>query len=213
MVYSIVNRILYRGFHQSLTGKKTITKPDGKVIKGDWLFGCLSVVPMQTPPGAAPQLPILCLSEPDRRNGRVGEYSICPCTLSLFSGTWMDTDWDYVSKPVQREWLSQKKTSADWRGIPVFEGDILWHKVGKTFFVVTYDLLHGFKLEEVATGDTSMTWYFGLMQKKGTLLDSAKRVSSRQAGKISQGTKCGGASRPNQILKTKEDPVLGPLLL
>jgi len=169
LVYSIVNRILYRGFHQSLTGKKTITKPDGKVIKGDWLFGCLSVVPMQTPPGAAPQLPILCLSEPDRRNGRVGEYSICPCTLSLFSGTWMDTDWDYVSKPVQREWLSQKKTSADWRGIPVFEGDILWHKVGKTFFVVTYDLLHGFKLEEVETGDTSMTWYFGLMQKKGTL--------------------------------------------
>ncbi len=167
LVYGIMNRMLYRGFHQSAGGKKTIVKPDGKAVKGDWLHGSLAIVPMPVPEGAAPQMPILCLHSPERWNGRVGEQSVCPGTLSLFSGTWMDTDWDALPKAVQREWLARKKTSADWQGIPVFEGDIFWHKGQKAYFTAVYDQLRGFRLENAETGETGISWFFGEMRKKG----------------------------------------------
>ena len=94
MVYNINNRMLYRGFHSDSTGKNKITKPDGKVVNGKWLYGCMAIVPMPVPDGAKPQMPILCLHSPDRWGKSVGDSSICPCTASLFSGTWMDTNWD-----------------------------------------------------------------------------------------------------------------------
>lgn len=92
MVYNILNRALYRGFHPALAGKEKVVKPDGKIAKGTWLYGCLAVVPMPVPDGARPQMPILCLHSPEHWSGRVGEQSVCPSTLALFSGTWMDTD-------------------------------------------------------------------------------------------------------------------------
>ena len=49
MVYAINNRVLYRGFHPCLDGKKKITKPDGKAVKGHWISGCLVTIPMPTP--------------------------------------------------------------------------------------------------------------------------------------------------------------------
>ena len=144
MVYNINNRMLYRGFHSDSTGKNKITKPDGKVVNGKWLYGCMAIVPMPVPDGAKPQMPILCLHSPDRWGKSVGDSSICPCTASLFSGTWMDTNWDDARKADQKDWLARGKTSANWKGIPVFEGDIFWHKLYKKYYVVVYDLLEGF---------------------------------------------------------------------
>ena len=169
MVYNILNREVYRGFHPDLIGKAKIIKPDGKQVKGFWHFGSLAIVPMPTPVGAKPQPPILCLHNPERWLGAVGTRSICPSTLSLFSGTWMDTDWDSVSRPVQRQWLERGKTSADWNGIPVFEGDIFWHRDWKAYFVATYDLLRGFRLEPAEGDAEAPTWFFGQMKFKGTV--------------------------------------------
>ena len=169
MVYAINNRVLYRGFHPCLDGKKKITKPDGKAVKGRWISGCLVTIPMPTPPGAAPQMPILCLSRAEKKMDSISNNTVCACTVYLFSGTWIQQDWDYLTKAQQQEWLKLGRTSADWKGIPVFEGDIFYQKVGRCYFVVTYDLLHGFKLECVNSGITDMTWYFGLMVPKGNL--------------------------------------------
>lgn len=184
MVYNIVNRMQYRGFHQNLTGKKTITKPDGKTAKGEWIYGCLSVVPMPVPDGAKPQMPILCLHGAERWEKRVGECSICPCTLSLFSGTWMDTDWESITKTAQREWLAQGKTSADWKGTPVFEGDIFRHRNWGTFFVVTYDPLKGFHLTPVENNEETPSWFFGQMRRKGTIWTPPKELSASQLQKF-----------------------------
>ena len=115
MVYNINNRMLYRGFHSDSTGKNKITKPDGKVVNGKWLYGCMAIVPMPVPDGAKPQMPILCLHSPDRWGKSVGDSSICPCTASLFSGTWMDTNWDDARKADQKDWLARGKTSATGR--------------------------------------------------------------------------------------------------
>lgn len=169
MVYNILNRALYRGFHPALAGKEKIVKPDGKVAKGTWLYGCLAVVPMPVPDGAKPQMPILCLHSPERWSGRVGEQSVCPSTLALFSGFWMDTDWETVSKPVQRKWLERGKTSAGWKGIPVFEGDIFWHRDWKAYFVATYDQLRGFRLEPADGDGEPLTWFFGQLKHKGNI--------------------------------------------
>lgn len=61
MVYNINNRMIYRGFHGDSAGKDKITKPDGKVVKGKWIYGCMAIIPMPVPDGAKPQMPILCL--------------------------------------------------------------------------------------------------------------------------------------------------------
>lgn len=169
MVYNINNRMFYRGFHGNSAGKEKITKPDGKVVKGEWRYGCMAIIPMPVPDGAKPQMPILCLHSPERWGKSVGDSSICPCTASLFSGTWMDINWDDALKADQRDWLARGKTSADWKGIPIFEGDIFWHKLNKKYYVVAYDLLHGFRLEPADGGDEYLSWFFGLMRHKGTL--------------------------------------------
>ena len=44
MVYNILNRALYRGFHPALAGKEKVVKPDGKIAKGTWLYGCLTEI-------------------------------------------------------------------------------------------------------------------------------------------------------------------------
>lgn len=169
MVYNILNRSFYRGFHSDPAGKEKINKPDGKTAKGTWLYGCLAVVPMPVPDGANPQMPILCLHNPDRWSGAIGPRAICPSTLSLFSGTWSDNDWDGLNKPSQRRWLEKGRTSADWKGDPVFEGDIFWHRLGKRYFVVCYDLLRGFYLEDAEDGNTISTWFFGTLKRAGTI--------------------------------------------
>ena len=66
MVYNINNRMIYRGFHGDSAGKDKITKPDGKVVKGKWIYGCMAIIPMPVPDGAKPQMPILCLHSPER---------------------------------------------------------------------------------------------------------------------------------------------------
>lgn len=183
MVYNIINRALYRGFHQG-PGKSSIIKPDGKTIKGEWLYGCLETVPMPVPAGAKPQMPILCLHSPERRGQLLSESSVCPCTLSLFSGTWMETDWDSAPKAAQRAWMDRGKTSADWQGIPVFEGDIFFHREWKSYFVVTYSLLHGFRLEPAAEDHESPSWFFGQMRHKGTVWAPPKDFPAHQIQKF-----------------------------
>lgn len=179
MVYNINNRMLYRGFHGNSAGKEKITKPDGKVVKGEWLYGCMAIIPMPVPDGAKLQMPILCLHSPERWGKSVGDSSICPCTASMFSGSWMDTNWDDALKADQRDWLSRGKTSADWKGIPVFEGDIFWHKLNKKYYVVTYDLLQGFCMEPADGGNEYLSWFFGLMRHKGTLWNPPKDFPER----------------------------------
>lgn len=174
MVYNINNRMIYRGFHGDSAGKDKITKPDGKVVKGKWIYGCMAIIPMPVPDGAKPQMPILCLHSPERWGKSVGDSSIYLCTVSLFSGTWMDTNWEDALKADQRDWIARGKTSADWEGIPVFEGDIFWHKLNKKYYVIVYDLLQGFRLEPADGGDESLSWFFGLMRHKGTLWNPPK---------------------------------------
>ena len=177
MVYAITNRLLHRGFHPEASSRKKIYKLDGKIIRGEWIYGYPNIIPMPVPPGAAPQLPIVCLGNPEVWDGRITKHSVLPSTLSLFSGTWIDTDWDSVSKNIQKEWLSRGNNSENWKGIPIFEGDIFWHKPGKAFYVVTYDLLHGFRLDNLETGDRNLTWYFGEMKRMGTIWNPPKELS------------------------------------
>lgn len=184
MVYNIVNRLLYRGFHPEASSRKKICKPDGKTVRGEWIYGCLNIVPMPVPTGAAPQLPIACLGNPEVWDGRISTSSVLPSTLSLFSGSWTDMDWDSASKTAQKAWLARGKYSKDWMGIPIFEGDIFWHKPGKAFYVVTYDLLHGFKLDNVETGDTGLTWYFGAMKRMGTIWAPPKDLPASELARF-----------------------------
>jgi len=169
MVYAINNRIIHRGFHSSIGGRQKITKPDGKTVTGNWIAGNLTTIPMPTPPGAAPQMPVLCLDDCEKRGQTISERSVCACTISLFSGTWTETEWDNLTKPAQQAWLKRGKSSGDWKGLPVFEGDVFFHKAGKRFFVATYDILHGFRLVQADDMDSTMNWYFGLLTHKGTL--------------------------------------------
>jgi len=174
MVYRINNRIIYRGFHPCLDGREKITKPDGRAVKGRWLYGELVTVPMPTKPGASPQMPVLCLQKPEGKLDSISNSTVCACSLSLFSGTWIQQDWNSLPKTQQQNWLKMGRSCNDWKGVPVFEGDILYHKVGRCYFVVTYDLLRGFKLADAATGASDMTWYFGLMVRKGCLWNPPK---------------------------------------
>lgn len=178
MVYGINNRMIYRGFHPCLNGKEKIVKPDGKVVAGKWITGCLSTVPMPTPPGAAPQMPVLCLDQCGQKLKSITERSVCACTVSLFSGTWIDTDWEHAPKAEQQRWLKRGKTSGQWKGIPVFEGDIFYHKTSHVFYVAVFDLLKGFHLTRVDTGEADMIWYFDLLTRKGTLWAPPKNFPS-----------------------------------
>ncbi len=178
MVYNIVNRMQYRGFHPIQTGAKTIIKPDGKAARGEWRYGCLAVVPMPVPESGKPQMPILCLHGLERRELRISESSVCPCTLSLFSGTWMDTHWDTVMKTIQRDWLEQGKTSADWKGIPVFEGDVFRHRDSGAYYVVTWDAFQGFQLTPVEPSAEVPAWFFGRMRYVGTIWTPPKEITS-----------------------------------
>ena len=126
MVYTINNRYLFRGFHPCLEGTNKITKPDGKDVKGRWISGALTTIPMPTPPGAAPQMPVLCLARAEEKMDSISSHAVCACTISLFSGTWILKDWDSLTKTVQQDWLKKGRKSSDWKGIPVFEGDIFY---------------------------------------------------------------------------------------
>lgn len=174
MVYGINNRIIHRGFHPCLNGREKITKPDGKVVMGQWIMGNLTTVPMPTLPGAAPQMPVLCLDHCGQRLKSISERSVCACSVSLFSGTWICTDWEHISKAEQLRWLKRGRTSSQWKGFPVFEGDIFYHKGSRTFYVVTFELLKGFHLTSTDTSEVDKVWNFDLLSKKETLWSPPK---------------------------------------
>ena len=167
MVYAINNRYLFRGFHPCLEGTNKITKPDGKVVKGRWISGALTTIPMPTPPGAAPQMPVVCLSRAEEKMDSISANVVCACTVSLFSGTWILEDWDSLTKTVQQEWLRKGHKSPEWKGVPVFEGDIFYDRSAKDFFVVTNTLLNGFRLESLS--GTAREWCFDGLTRKGCL--------------------------------------------
>lgn len=179
MVYGINNRIIHRGFHPCLEGKDKITKPDGKVVTGKWITGNLATVPMPTPPGAVPQMPVLCLDHCGQKLKSIGERSVCPCSVSLFSGTWISTDWAHVSKAEQHRWLKRGKTSSQWKGIPIFEGDIFFRRGSRSYYVVTYEPLKGFHLTAVDPGEIDMEWNFDLLSRKGTIWSPPKEFPAK----------------------------------
>lgn len=174
MVYNICNRIIYRGFHPCCDGKTTITKPDGQEVKGKWLTGQLVEVPIETPAGSAPKLPILCLVPsgqkffPSRRN-------VCPGTIAQFSGTMLNQEWDSITQAKKNAWLKEH-SSKDWKGEPVFEGDIFQHRLSKEYLVVTFDLQQGFRLENLKTCEVQQYWFFDLLAQKGSLWAPPKQV-------------------------------------
>lgn len=172
MVYAINNRYLFRGFHPCLEGTNKITKPDGKVVKGRWISGALTTIPMPTPPGAAPQMPILCLAKAEEKMDSISSHTVCACTISLFSGTWILKDWDSLTKTVQQDWLKKGRKSSDWKGIPVFEGDIFYDRTAKDFYVVTNTLLNGFRLE--SPSGNAREWCFDGLTRKGCLWNPPK---------------------------------------
>lgn len=175
MIYAINNRGIYRGFHQCPEGRKSITKPNGKVLKGRWLTGELVTIPMPTPSGATPQMPVLCLSKAGHRMESISRSAVCVCSISLFSGTWAETNWDGLLKAQQQQWLKTGHSSSDWKGIPVFEGDIFYNKETKRFYVATYELLSGFKLEDTAADTRDTTWFFGeTMIQRGNIWNPPK---------------------------------------
>ena len=172
MVYAINNRYLFRGFHPCLEGTNKIIKSDGKVVKGRWISGALTTIPMPTPPGAAPQMPVLCLARAEEKMDSISSHAVCACTISLFSGTWILKDWDSLTKTMQQNWLKKGRKSSDWKGIPVFEGDIFYDRTIKDFFVVTNTLLHGFRLG-TPSGNVR-EWCFDGLTRKGCLWNPPK---------------------------------------
>lgn len=172
MVYAINNRYLFRGFHSCLEGTTKIIKPDGKVVKGRWISGALTTIPMPTPPRAAPQMPVLCLARAEEKMDSISSHTVCACTISLFSGTWILKDWDSLTKAVQQDWLKKGYKSSNWKGIPVFEGDIFYDRSTKDFFVVTNTLLNGFRLE--SSSGNAREWCFDGLTRKGCLWNPPK---------------------------------------
>jgi len=173
VVYRICNRVLYRGFSSCIGGKEKIRKPNGLSVKGKWITGQLVEVPLANPAEEKPVLPLLCLATPGKRVKDITDSCVCPCTISMFSGTYVKEDWDTLRKAEQTKWLKKGYTSAEWRGYPVFEGDLFWYGISKTYYVVTWELTHGFQLEQVDTGK-ACAWSFELMTRTGNLWQPPK---------------------------------------
>lgn len=182
MVYNINNRFLFRGFHPCLEGKDKITKPDGKVVRGTWIAGALQTIPMPTPPGAAAQMPVLCLARAEKRMDGIAKNSVCACTISLFSGTRVFKDWETLPKSLQQKWLGRGKKVSEWIGWPIFEGDLFYDKQAKQFCAVTFDLLGGFRL--VQEDGYVREWSFEGLSIKGTLWNPCKDFPAAWVAKL-----------------------------
>lgn len=82
-----------------------------------------------------------------------------------------------VTKAERQRWLNRGKMSSQWKGIPVFGGDIFCHKAGHVFYVATFDLLRGVQLVRADTGEADLVWYFELLFRQGTLWSPPKDFS------------------------------------
>ena len=176
MVYHISNRVLYRGFHRCPGSRKKIIRQDGTTVKGEWLTGQLVEIPMETPPGARPQMPILCLGAPGKRLGSVSARSVYPDTLSQFSWTYVDTKWELLPKKEQERWI-QSHQSGEWKGIPIFEGDIFLDALDREYYVAECTVQEGFRLRSVQTGKCE-PWEHSLKKLKGNLWEPPKDLDT-----------------------------------
>ena len=176
MVYHICNRVLYRGFHSCPGRRKTILQQDGTIVKGEWLTGQLVEIPMETPPDARPQMPILCLGAPGKRLGSVSTRSVYPDTLSQFSWTYVDTKWELLPKKEQERWM-QSHQPGEWKGIPVFEGDIFLDALDREYYVAECTVQEGFRLRSVQTRKCD-PWELSLKKLKGNLWEPPKDLGT-----------------------------------
>lgn len=171
MVYHICNRTLFRGFNSDANGsRQRITCADGKERSGHWICGQLVEVPSyeQNPP-------ILCLSEPGGKIKSVSSRAVMPSTISQYANTMILTQWDFLTKKMQEKWLKEH-TANEWRGLPVFEGDIFKDKLTKKYHVVVFDPVTGFSLEEMLTGRKENAWSFEMMSLEGSLWKTPKEI-------------------------------------
>lgn len=197
MVYHISNRILYRGFHSCSGTRKTIMRQDGKAVKGEWLTGRLVEIPMETPPDAKPEMPIMCLGVPGKRLGLVSMRSVYPDTLSQFSWTYIETEWELLNKKTQEKWLRGHQSS-EWKGIPVFEGDIFFDVLDRSYYVVECTVLDGFRLRSVQTGRCD-PWEFSLKKLKGNLWEPPKDLDMKVLQEFHQRRRAGSREEAPEI--------------
>lgn len=149
MVYSIENRILYRGFHVCTEGKEKIRKNDGKEVKGKWLVGQMVEIISTTFPN--PSLPLLCLAAPNQKIKSITEHIVCPATMGLYSGIHIHTNWNdpKLAKAWKEKW-QKKHPNKEWKGVPVFEGDIFRCPWDKKLYVLLWNLRDGFYLTPIS---------------------------------------------------------------
>ena len=183
MVYRVENRILYRGFKTCTDGKDRIRKNDGKDAKGKWLTGQL--VEILSPSVGEPQMPLLCLA-PVNQKFKVMDAIVCPATLSMFTGIWISTDWNLLTKTQKEKW-EKKHPGKEWKGIPIFEGDIFRCPWDKKLYVLLWDLLDGFYLtpmsnpgSRTAINSLSLEMY----QYKGNLWQPPKEAEETWINEI-----------------------------
>ena len=82
-----------------------------------------------------------------------------------------------LTKAARSSWLKTHSSNA-WKGYPVFEGDIFWHRLKKEYYVITFDLPHGFQLKNTATGTYDLDWSFDLVTRRGNLWSPPKALSA-----------------------------------
>lgn len=171
MVYHICNRTLFRGFNSGNGHRQKIMSADGQERVGHWICGQLVEVPAyeQHPP-------ILCLSEPGSKIKSVSARTVMASTISQYANTMILTQWDFLPKRMQEKWL-REHTASEWRGLPVFEGDIFKDKITKKHHIVTFDPVAGFSLEEMFTMRKENSWEFGLMVPEGNLWNAPNDIS------------------------------------
>lgn len=150
MVYHICNRILFRGFN-TYTGKTKILKSNGNTARGQWIAGQLVEIQTKAMAPEKPVEPILCLAAPGKRIDMISARAVIPSTISQFTGFVIDRDWNLLTKTQQTSWL-KNHTASEWKGTPIFEGDIFYHRLDKKYYVVTFNLQTGFHLENLMSG-------------------------------------------------------------
>jgi len=183
VVYNIENRILYRGFRACADGKEKIRKNDGKEVKGKWLTGQLAEI--LSPSIGEPQMPLLCIV-PVNQKFKMMDAIVCPATISMFTGIHICTDWNSLTKAQKDKWL-KTHPNKDWKGYPIFEGDIFRCPWEKKLYVLLWDLLDGFYLTPLDNpGDrTAITApSLEMYQYKGNLWQPPKDADEKWINEI-----------------------------